>query len=52
MLPTTVQILYMMLAPYNLPKRRLSTPYKARTASLLYSTARKLLGRQQLIGTK
>lgn len=52
MLPATVLVLYMMLAPDNLSERQPPTPNKARTASLLCSTARKLLSRKQLIGTK
>lgn len=52
MLPTTVQILYKMLPLCNLSKRLPPAPSKATVILLLRSTARKLLSRQQLIGTK
>ena len=52
MLPTTVQIFYMIPPPYKFSERQPSTPDKAETASLLCSTAGKLLSRQQLVGTK
>lgn len=52
MLPTTVLVLYAMLAPDHLSERQPPTLDKAETSSLLCSTARKLLSRKQLIGTK